>query len=277
MHAEFINFVLFFFPLTSPAQSYYNKDTIESIRQGRGLTDVTDPSDAIYTSVDTPSSTPAHQSNITTSADNHLESRAEFLGGKAAPGASPALVEGGGKGEENVEDEGYYNVKHHSAGSDEEDAYDYYNSVQGLSGGSKQPLIDPEDNQYIYIEKSSVPQPVAPAATSATINSGKPAVAAKPRHLSEPNTNQPQKYINLGPNQRQVQQGKAQGTSGESTGQKSRGDSAHAPISNGLANGDSCVSDDVDSEDQPLYENLREEEEEEDDEGGKEIYENIIR
>ena len=252
-------------------QSYYNKDTIESIRQGRGLADVTDPSDAIYTSVDTPSSTPAHQSNLTASTDNHLENRAEFLGGKAASWSSPAQVEGEGK-EEDIDGEGYYNVKHHTD-SDDEDAYDYYNSVQGLSGGSKQPLIDPEDNQYVYIEKSSVPQP-APAA--ATVNTGKPAVAAKPRHLSEPNTNLPKKYINLGPNQRQTLQGKAQGPAGESMGKQSRGESPRAPVSNGLSNGGSGVSDDVDSEDQPLYENLREEDEEdEEDEGGKEIYENV--
>ena len=158
-------------------------------------------------------------------------------------------------------------MRHHT-NSDDEDNYDYYNSVQGLSGGSKQPLIDPDDNQYVYIEKSPVPQP-APASAS----TGKPAVAAKPRHLSEPTTNQPKKYINLGPNQRQVLQGKAQGADGESTDKKSRGDSAHAPVSNGLANGESGLSDDVVSEDQPLYENLREEE----DEGGREIYENIIR
>lgn len=149
-------------------------------------------------------------------------------------------------------------MKHHTS-SDSEDNYDYYNSVTGLSGGSKQPLIDPEDNEYIYIEKSPVPQPVA-----ASANTGKPAVAAKPRHLSEPITDQPKKYVNLGPNQRQALQGKAQGADGEL---KSRGDSAYAPVSNGLANGD-----DVDSEDQPLYENLREE-----DEGGREIYENIMR
>jgi hypothetical protein len=260
-----------FFP-----QSYYNKDTIESIRQGRGLTDVTDPSDAIYTSVDGPSSsTPAHQSNLTASVDNPLEDRAEFLRSKAAPRTSPAKVEGDGKGkEEEIEEEGYYNVKHHKE-SDDEDAYDYYNSVQGLSGGSNQPLIDPEDNQYIYIEKSAVPQPAPALAAPAATGTGKPSVAAKPRHLSEPNTSQPKKYINLGPNQRQVLQGKVQGTAGESTDKKSRGDSPHAPISNGLANGGSGVSD---SEDQPLYENLREEGEgEEEDEGGKEIYENIMQ
>lgn len=264
--------MVYFFP-----QSYYNKDTIESIRQGRGLTDVTDPSDAIYTSVDTPSSsTPAHQSNLTASANDHLENRAEFLRSKAAPQTSPAQVEGDGKenGEETEEEEGYYNVKHHTD-SDDEDAYDYYNSVQGLSGGSNQPLIDPEDNQYVYIEKSAVPQPAPPPATAPPPpGTGKPLVAAKPRHLSEPNTNQPRKYINLGPNQRQVLQGKAQGPAGESTDKKSRGDSPHAPVSNGLANGGSGVSD---SEDQPLYENLREEEAEEEDEGGKEIYENIMK
>lgn len=262
-----------YFFLNQTTQSYYNKDTIESIRQGRGLTDVTDPSDAIYTSVDTPSTTPAHQSNSAASSDNHLENRAEFLGSKAAPQSSPAQVEGDVKEkEEDIDGEGYYNVKHHTD-SDDEDAYDYYNSVQGLSGGSKQPLLDPEDNQYVYIEKSSVPQPTPPAANA---HAGKPAVAAKPRHLSEPNTNQPNKYINLGPNQRQILQGKAQGPGdGESTGKESRGDSAHAPVSNGIANGGSGVSDNVDSEDQPLYENLREEEEE--DEGGKEIYENIMR
>ncbi len=179
-------------------------------------------------------------------------------------------MEGDGTGKEEIEEDGYYNVKHRTESDDEDD---YYNSVQGLSN---QPLIDPEDNQYIYIEKSAVPQPApaAPAAPAAT-GTGKPSVAAKPRHLSEPNTNQPRKYINLGPNQRQALQGKAQGTAGESTDTKSGGDSLHAPVSNGLANGGSGVSD---SEDQPLYENLREEEEEgEEEEGGKDIYENIMQ
>ena len=246
-------------------QSYYNKDTIESIRQGRGLSDVIDPSDALYTSINSSSSTPAHQSNLTASTD-HVVNREEFLQDKTASQSSPHVA---AEGDGDTEEEGYYNVKHHT-GSEEEDAYDYYNSVQGLSTGSKQPLIDPEDNQYVYIEKSDVPLPIA----AATVNAGKPAVATKPRHLSEPAaTNQPKKYINLGPSQRQVLQGKA-GQAGESTSKKPREDSKHAPVSNGLTNGGSGVSDDIDSEDQPLYENLREEEE---DEGGRDIYENIAR
>lgn len=240
--------------LVFPVQSYYNKDTIESIRQGRGLSDVIDPSDALYTSVNSSTPTPSHQHDKTDLIDDdHLGSRDEFLSGsraKLSSAGAVAMVSESG--------EGYYNVKHHTDDSEGED--DYYNSVPGAS--SSQPLLDPEDNQYIYIQNSEVPR-------TSGATPGKPAVAAKPRHLSSPVPQPKKKYINLGPTQRQILQEKLQVKAVNKT---TIDETTHVTVVNGGSM--DAASDIDDSAAQPLYENLHEDEE---DEGGKEIYENIVR
>lgn len=250
-----INFISSY-SLISPVQSYYNKDTIESIRQGRGLSDVTDPSDALYTSVNSSSPTPSQQHNSTDLInDDHLGNKEEFISGSASKHLSAeavANVDVGGVRE------GYYNVKHHIDDSDGED--DYYNSVPGVAASSSQPLLNPEDNQYIYIQNSDVPR-------TSGATAGKPAVAAKPRHLSSPVAQPKKNYINLGPNQRQILQDKVQVMAVKTTEE-----AAHVTVANGGSMEAASFIDD--SSNQPLYENVREEEE---DEGGKEIYENIVR
>lgn len=233
-------------------QSYYNRDTIESIRQGRGLTGVVDPSDALYTCVETsaPAPTSSHQRNRMDSADEDeiLGNREDFLGGasKTSIGVTKAT------GEEDVPTETYYNVPHHTAESAE---VDYYNSVGEIGGESDQPLLDPEDNQYIYVQNSDVPRTVSAPST-------KPSVAVKPRHFSSPvggvNT---KKYVNLGPDQRQVLQEVAVKEQPTETSEEQ------------LTNGGTEEGE----PDQPLYVNFREDEVNEEDEGGKEIYENLVR
>lgn len=253
-------------------QSYYNRDTIESIRQGRGLTNVIDPSDALYTSVNSSSSTPSHLHNTD---DDQFDSREEFLRGSGsklstADSAVHVVVGGAeqvvGGAEQDAGEEGYYNIKRHSG---EEDNYDYYNNVQGIGASSNQPLLDPDDNQYVYIEKTDITRPPSSSSPAATGGAEKPAVAVKPRHLTSPDT-RPQKYVNLSPSQRQILQEKAKPTT-----KPSKYEATHITMSNGNAGNVDETSDIYDSPDQPLYENLREEEEEED-EGGKEIYENIM-
>lgn len=154
--------------------------------------------------------------------------------------------------------DGYYNVK---LPTDHQEEDDYYNSVQGLSANTSQPLLNPEDNEYVYMKNSAVPQPIATGATAA----GKPSVAAKPRHLSEP-LNQPKKYINIGPSERQLLQEKVH-VQGTVPSPSKNG--ADVSMTNGVTNGGTA-----DIAGQPLYENFREEDE---DEGGKEIYQNIVR
>ena len=188
--------------------------------------------------------------------DDHLGNRGEFLSGSAAKLLSAeavANVDVSGAGE------GYYNIKHHTDDSDGED--DYYNSVPGAGASSSQPLLDPEDNQYIYIQNSDISR-------TSGATAGKPAVAVKPRHLSSPVAQPKKKYINLGPNQRQVLQDKVQVTAVKTT----IGEATHVTVANGGTTEAASFVDD--SSNQPLYENLREGEE---DEGGKEIYENIVR
>ena len=160
-------------------------------------------------------------------------------------------------------EEGYYNVRRHTSDSDVEDNYDYYNSVQGV--GSNQPLLDPDDDQYVYIEKSDIARSVPSAVAMAT---GKPTVAAKPRHLTSP-APQPRKYVNLGPNQRQVLQEKTKGKADPPVSATPEHQTTHASMTNGATVGG--ASDIDESADQPLYANLMEE-----DEGGKEIYANIL-
>ena len=242
----------------SPLQSYYNKDTIESIRQGRGLSDVTDPSDALYTSVNSSTPTLSQQHNNTDSFDDdHLGNREEFLSGSTAKLLSAESVDVSGARE------GYYNVKHRVDDSDREEEGDYYNSVSDIGASSNQPLLNPEDNQYIYIENSDVTR-----ASGATV--GKPAVATKPRHLSSPVAQPKKKYINLGPNQRQILQGKVQVTAVNPT----TDETTHVQVANGGSIETGLYYNIDDSSDQPLYENLREDEEVK---GDKEIYENIVR
>ena len=210
----------------------------------------------------TPTPSP-HHNNTDSVEDDHLGNREEFLSGSVAKSSTAVATVVATAGELDSPEEGYYNVKHRADDGDEED--DYYNSVPGAS--SSQPLLDPEDNQYIYIQNSDVPRPAPPVAASA----GKPTVAAKPRHLSSPVAQPKKKYINLGPNQRQILQEKVRGTSVKTTAEEP------APVPMPMANGGTTEAEaDVDdSADQPLYENLRDEEEE--DVGGREIYENIMR
>lgn len=205
-----------------------------------------DPSDALYTSMSSSSPTPQHS---TSQVDDRLGNRQEAI--DTSRGTSPSVTMA--TTDQPSGGEAYYNVTHHDA----ESADDYYNSVSVL-GSSGQPLIDPDDDQYVYIQNSDVPRP----ASSSAPPPGKPAVAAKPRHLSSP-VAQLKKYINLGPGQRQLFQEKA----------VSVVHSEQAANQNTLS---SVVDDErelSDTEDQPLYENFRGDDEDE----AMDIYENVSR
>ncbi|XP_064383095.1 mucin-2-like isoform X3 [Halichondria panicea] len=132
------------------SDSYYNKDTIETIRQNRSLIDVLDPSQThtVYANIDPPP-TPEH----TLKPIEDYESVDEFLGnGSRAPSPPP-----------NTE---YYNFKPPSS-SVQDDDYNYVEVTKPVSTETENPYLL-EDNQYIYMAHSGSNAADQQTATSTT-------------------------------------------------------------------------------------------------------------
>ena len=123
-------------------QGYYNKDTIETIRQNRSLIDVVDPvqTHAVYGNIDPPP-TPEHKLKPI----EDYESIDEFLGNNSRAPSPPSNTE-------------YYNFKPPSGNVVQEHVQeDDYNYVEVTKPAAATETENPyllEDNQYIYMAHS---------------------------------------------------------------------------------------------------------------------------
>jgi len=125
-------------------QSYYNADTIQTIREGRSLTDVLDPiqTHTVYSNINPPQ-TPDHQTKTTTQQDqDEYVTVDDFLGPVASADTPPS----------NTPE--YYNYNPLDpplAPPVQPDPADDYNYVEVIKPNVEDPYTL-EDNQYIYMQ-----------------------------------------------------------------------------------------------------------------------------
>ena len=135
-------------------QSYYNKDTIESLRQGRSLIDVVDPvqTHAYYANITGPP-TPEHAYKPSEPDDKEesYENVQDFLGTSTASASASPQRHSSPQGPSSTE---YYNYKPPVTDTAEED----YNYIEVNKPGVENPYAL-EDDQYVYMKSHSGSSP----------------------------------------------------------------------------------------------------------------------